>query len=57
MKTTTVKKTDILILEFPNLRIKKAERDEIANSMSAVSGLSCIVLDKECNVTIIKSNN
>lgn len=55
MKTINIKGTKtLLILEFPNLSIKKADRNAIAENMTSITGYNCIVFDKECKLTIVK---
>ena len=46
-----------LSFSFPNDKISKEKRAELAQTFAQILGVSVLVCDKDCNIAVIKHSN
>lgn len=46
-----------LLFSFPNDKISKVKRAELAQTFAQILGVSVLVCDKDCEIVVIKHSN
>lgn len=54
MKIIEVGKNDTLVFRFDNDKISKQERSALANNLNNITSMRVLIIDRDCELTILK---